>query len=55
MAENTIDTLSLEINSNAGRAVDSLDRLAGSILTARVWHQHIVTSTKTHTHTHTHN
>lgn len=32
MAENTIDTLSLEINSNAGRAVDSLDRLAGSIL-----------------------
>ena len=33
MADNQkIDTLELEINSNAGKAVDGLDRLAGTLL-----------------------
>lgn len=32
MADNTIDTLELKINSNAGKAVDGLDRLTGTIL-----------------------
>lgn len=31
MADNTIDTLALEVSSNAGRAVDSIERLATSL------------------------